>query len=57
MVTSSAEDRIFFKRLEFNYVVFDEAHMLKNMASQRYTHLMRIKVERFKKKLIAFDYF
>lgn len=44
MVTSSAEDRNFFKRLEFNYVVFDEAHMLKNMASQRYTNLMRIKV-------------
>lgn len=44
MVTSSAEDRSFFKRLEFNYVVFDEAHMLKNMSSQRYTNLMRIKV-------------
>lgn len=49
MVTSSAEDRMFFKRLEFNYVVFDEAHMLKNMASQRYTNLMRIKVTSFKK--------
>ncbi len=24
--------------------MFDEAHMLKNMSSQRYTHLMRIKV-------------
>lgn len=44
MVTSSAEDRSFFKRLEFNYVVFDEAHMLKNMASQRYGNLMKIKV-------------
>lgn len=53
MVTSSAEDRNFFKRLEFNYVIFDEAHMLKNMASQRYTNLMRIKVG--KKKSFIYD--
>ncbi|CAL1288550.1 unnamed protein product [Larinioides sclopetarius] len=46
MVTSSAEDRGFFKRLKFHYVVFDEAHMLKNMASQRYQHLMKIKAPR-----------
>ncbi|KFM65528.1 SWI/SNF-related matrix-associated actin-dependent regulator of chromatin subfamily A containing DEAD/H box 1, partial [Stegodyphus mimosarum] len=46
MITSSAEDRSFFKRLEFHYVVFDEAHMLKNMASQRYQHLMRVKAPR-----------
>ena len=35
MVISSAEDRVLFKKMEFHYVVFDEAHMLKNMASQR----------------------
>ena len=35
MVISSAEDRVFFKMMEFTYIVFDEAHMLKNMASQR----------------------
>ncbi|GIY58865.1 hypothetical protein CEXT_191921 [Caerostris extrusa] len=46
MVTSSAEDRGFFKRLQFHYVVFDEAHMLKNMASQRYQHLMKIRAPR-----------
>lgn len=46
MVTSSSEDRGFFKRLEFHYVVFDEAHMLKNMASQRYQHLMKVKAPR-----------
>ncbi|XP_042909421.1 SWI/SNF-related matrix-associated actin-dependent regulator of chromatin subfamily A containing DEAD/H box 1 homolog isoform X2 [Parasteatoda tepidariorum] len=46
MVTSNAEDRSFFKRLEFLYVVFDEAHMLKNMSSQRYQHLMRIRAPR-----------
>ncbi|KAG8194241.1 hypothetical protein JTE90_024572 [Oedothorax gibbosus] len=46
MVTSSSEDRGFFKRLEFQYVIFDEAHMLKNMASQRYQHLMKIRAPR-----------
>ncbi|XP_054709852.1 SWI/SNF-related matrix-associated actin-dependent regulator of chromatin subfamily A containing DEAD/H box 1 homolog [Uloborus diversus] len=46
MVTSSAEDRNFFKNLQFHYVVFDEAHMLKNMSSQRYQNLMRIKAPR-----------
>ena len=35
MVISSAEDRVLFKKMEFHYVVFDEARMLKNMASQR----------------------
>jgi SNF2 family DNA or RNA helicase len=27
--------RVLFKKMEFVYVVYDEAHMLKNMASQR----------------------
>ena len=35
MVISSAEDRVLFKKMQFTYIVFDEAHMLKNMASQR----------------------
>ena len=35
MVISSPEDRVLFKKMQFMYVVFDEAHMLKNMASQR----------------------
>ena len=35
MVVSSPEDRVLFKKMQFCYVVFDEAHMLKNMASQR----------------------
>jgi len=46
MVTSSPEDRVLFKKMEFHYVVFDEAHMLKNMASQRYEQLMKIKCSR-----------
>ena len=35
MVISSADDRVLFRKLDFHYVIFDEAHMLKNMASQR----------------------
>jgi len=46
MVISSAEDRVLFKKMQFCYVVFDEAHMLKNMASQRYEQLMKIRCTR-----------
>lgn len=47
MVTTSTEDRALFKKLRFHSVVLDEAHMLKNMASQRYENLMKIKVSKF----------
>ncbi|XP_023215093.1 SWI/SNF-related matrix-associated actin-dependent regulator of chromatin subfamily A containing DEAD/H box 1-like isoform X2 [Centruroides sculpturatus] len=46
LVTSSAEDRSLFKHLDFHYVIFDEAHMLKNMRTQRYQNLMRIRAKR-----------
>jgi len=46
MVISSPEDRVLFKKMQFMYVVFDEAHMLKNMASQRYEQLMKIRCSR-----------
>lgn len=36
--------RVLFKRMQFVYVVYDEAHMLKNMASQRYEHLMKASI-------------
>ncbi|XP_056423478.1 SWI/SNF-related matrix-associated actin-dependent regulator of chromatin subfamily A containing DEAD/H box 1 isoform X5 [Hyla sarda] len=39
---SSAEDRSLFRRLKLNYAVFDEGHMLKNMSSIRYQHLMNL---------------
>ncbi|XP_073494285.1 SWI/SNF-related matrix-associated actin-dependent regulator of chromatin subfamily A containing DEAD/H box 1 isoform X1 [Phyllobates terribilis] len=39
---SSAEDRSLFRRLKINYAVFDEGHMLKNMSSIRYQHLMTL---------------
>lgn len=35
-LSSTPEDRGFFKKLQFHYAVFDEAHMLKNMLTQRY---------------------
>lgn len=46
MVSGSGEDRSLFKKVPFHYVIFDEAHMLKNMTSQRYTHLMKVNAKR-----------
>uniref|UniRef100_A0A0K2U565 SWI/SNF-related matrix-associated actin-dependent regulator of chromatin subfamily A containing DEAD/H box 1 homolog n=1 Tax=Lepeophtheirus salmonis TaxID=72036 RepID=A0A0K2U565_LEPSM len=46
MVVSSAEDKSLFKKISFHYVVFDEAHMLKNMSTSRYENLMRVKAPR-----------
>ncbi|KAM9258688.1 SWI/SNF-related matrix-associated actin-dependent regulator of chromatin subfamily A containing DEAD/H box 1 [Cariama cristata] len=39
---SSSDDRRLFRRLKLNYAIFDEGHMLKNMSSLRYQHLMTI---------------
>lgn len=41
---SSSDDRGLFQRLRLKYAVFDEGHMLKNMSSVRYHHLMTINV-------------
>uniref|UniRef100_A0A673GB20 DNA helicase n=1 Tax=Sinocyclocheilus rhinocerous TaxID=307959 RepID=A0A673GB20_9TELE len=38
-------DRSLFRKLRLKYAVFDEGHMLKNMNSQRYRHLMAINAE------------
>jgi len=46
MVISSADDRVLFRKLDFHYVIFDEAHMLKNMATARYENLMRVQATR-----------
>lgn len=43
---STNEDKAFFKKLKFEYCVFDEAHMLKNMNSQRYQSLIKIRSRR-----------
>nr|XP_060635207.1 SWI/SNF-related matrix-associated actin-dependent regulator of chromatin subfamily A containing DEAD/H box 1 isoform X1 [Anolis sagrei ordinatus]XP_060635208.1 SWI/SNF-related matrix-associated actin-dependent regulator of chromatin subfamily A containing DEAD/H box 1 isoform X1 [Anolis sagrei ordinatus]XP_060635210.1 SWI/SNF-related matrix-associated actin-dependent regulator of chromatin subfamily A containing DEAD/H box 1 isoform X1 [Anolis sagrei ordinatus]XP_060635211.1 SWI/SNF-related m len=37
---SSSDDRSLFRRMKLNYAIFDEGHMLKNMGSIRYQHLM-----------------
>lgn len=44
MVSSTPEERKMFRVTPMHYVVFDEAHMLKNMNTQRYETLVRIKV-------------
>lgn len=44
MVSSSPEERKMFRVTQMHYVIFDEAHMLKNMNTQRYDNLIRIKV-------------
>lgn len=45
-VTSTPEERKMFRITQMHYVVFDEAHMLKNMNTQRYANLYTIKSER-----------
>lgn len=37
-------DRSLFRKLQLKYAIFDEGHMLKNMNSLRYRHLMAINV-------------
>uniref|UniRef100_A0A1B6BYB9 SWI/SNF-related matrix-associated actin-dependent regulator of chromatin subfamily A containing DEAD/H box 1 homolog n=2 Tax=Clastoptera arizonana TaxID=38151 RepID=A0A1B6BYB9_9HEMI len=42
LITSSNEEKKMFRVVDFNYVIFDEAHYLKNMKNQRYENLYRI---------------
>jgi len=44
LICSTPEERKLFRVIPINYVVFDEAHMLKNMSSVRYENLVRINV-------------
>lgn len=44
MVSSCPEERKMFRITPMHYVVYDEAHMLKNMSTQRYDNLLKIKV-------------
>lgn len=46
MISSSFEEKKMFKILPIQYVIFDEAHMLKNMNTQRYVNLFNINAER-----------
>lgn len=45
-ILNAAEDRIFLSRRSFEYVVFDEAHMLKNMKTIRFHNLVNINARR-----------
>ncbi|XP_011868730.1 PREDICTED: SWI/SNF-related matrix-associated actin-dependent regulator of chromatin subfamily A containing DEAD/H box 1 homolog [Vollenhovia emeryi] len=42
LICSTPEERRLFRVMPLNYVVFDEAHMLKNMSTVRYKNLVRI---------------
>lgn len=46
VIGSSNEDKKMFRVTNFHYIIFDEAHMLKNMMTQRYTTLLRINAQR-----------
>ncbi|XP_047029911.1 SWI/SNF-related matrix-associated actin-dependent regulator of chromatin subfamily A containing DEAD/H box 1 homolog [Helicoverpa zea] len=43
MVNSCPEERKMFRVTPMHYVIYDEAHMLKNMSTQRYDNLLKIK--------------
>ncbi|KAF5291453.1 hypothetical protein FQR65_LT01764 [Abscondita terminalis] len=45
MVTNTPEEKKMFMVTQMHYVVFDEAHMLKNMNTQRYENLIRLKAK------------
>jgi SWI/SNF-related matrix-associated actin-dependent regulator 1 of chromatin subfamily A len=46
LISSTNEDKAFFKKLKVEYCVFEEAHMLKNMNSIRYQSLIKIQSKR-----------
>ncbi|XP_066500643.1 SWI/SNF-related matrix-associated actin-dependent regulator of chromatin subfamily A containing DEAD/H box 1A isoform X2 [Hoplias malabaricus] len=45
LTIGNENDRSLFRKLNLKYAVFDEGHMLKNMNSLRYRHLMAINAE------------
>lgn len=45
IVGSTPEEKKMFRVCKLHYVIFDEAHMLKNMTTQRYTNLITINAE------------
>ena len=50
LIASTNEDKAFFRKIKFEYCVFDEAHMLKNMNSIRYQSLIKIQVKKLLKE-------
>jgi len=45
-IGSNKLDRAFYRTISLEYIIFDEAHMLKNMTTQRYASLMQIPAAR-----------
>ncbi|KAG7266229.1 hypothetical protein CRUP_014345 [Coryphaenoides rupestris] len=45
LTIGNESDRKLFRKLRLKYAIFDEGHMLKNMNSLRYRHLMAINAE------------
>ncbi|KAM7017814.1 SWI/SNF-related matrix-associated actin-dependent regulator of chromatin subfamily A containing DEAD/H box 1A [Tautogolabrus adspersus] len=45
LAIGNENDRSLFRKLRLSYAVFDEGHMLKNMNTLRYRHLMAINAE------------
>ncbi|XP_062854392.1 SWI/SNF-related matrix-associated actin-dependent regulator of chromatin subfamily A containing DEAD/H box 1A [Trichomycterus rosablanca] len=45
LTIGNESDRSLFRRLKLQYALFDEGHMLKNMNSLRYRHLMSINAD------------
>ncbi|XP_037958222.1 SWI/SNF-related matrix-associated actin-dependent regulator of chromatin subfamily A containing DEAD/H box 1 homolog [Teleopsis dalmanni] len=45
IVCSTPEERKMFRVSKLHYVIFDEAHMLKNMTTQRYANLITINAQ------------
>lgn len=54
MVANVPSERKMFRVTPIHYVIFDEAHMLKNMHTQRYENLMQINVSLHKHVLLLF---
>ncbi|XP_043253834.1 SWI/SNF-related matrix-associated actin-dependent regulator of chromatin subfamily A containing DEAD/H box 1 homolog [Colletes gigas] len=42
LISSTPEERRLFRVMPIHYVIFDEAHMLKNMSTIRYENLVRV---------------
>jgi SWI/SNF-related matrix-associated actin-dependent regulator 1 of chromatin subfamily A len=42
IATGAKEDRSFLRKLKFHTLVLDEGHMIKNITTQRYQHLMAL---------------
>lgn len=42
LVANKTDRKLFFKKLDYGYIVLDEAHNIKNAASIRYNYLIKL---------------